>query len=79
MLSARSIQVLDGGDLNWEKPYPALPQCPLFCDQVWTYTKKDLYILLWVLKEAQKYSNGAQFALDMHLAHMVRFSTIDKL
>lgn len=68
-----------GSDLNWERACPALPQCPLLCVQVWAYTKKGLYILLWVLKEAHKYSNGAQFVLDMHLAHMVRFSTTDKL
>lgn len=27
-----------------------------------------------MLKEAHKYSNGAQFVLHMHLAHMVRLA-----
>lgn len=31
-----------------------------------------------MLREAHKYTNDAQFVLDMHLAQMVRFSTTAK-
>lgn len=67
-----------GGDLNWKRPCPVIPQsvhysvfrCELIQKKICTYFCECL--------RKHRYSNGAQFVLDMHLAHMVRFSTTAK-